>query len=155
MSVSRQCLLLMMILSLTACGSNGPSGLPATPNVATVRFVYMGGTEIDPLVAQQFPDCVQGVGQTHIHPSWANFTRIDMEIADENRWEITFQNVPIDDEQRIRISDPNVCARNPTGASTEGVMANGVLLTRIVDTPGSGIEPGLAFTVAPDGTVTP
>jgi hypothetical protein len=44
---------------------------------------------------------------------------------------------------------------NSTGASTEGVMANGVTLNRVVDTPGSGIEPGLAFSVSPDGIVTP
>ena len=42
-----------------------------------------------------------------------------------------------------------------TGASTERVSANGTLLTRVVDTPGSGIEPGLAFEVAADGSVTP
>ena len=58
-------------------------------------------------------------------------------------------------DQRIRISDPNACALNATGASTDGVSANGTLLTRVVDTPGSGIEPGLAFEVAADGSVTP
>lgn len=77
-----------------------------------------------------------------------------MQVASANRWEITFENVPTDGEQRIRISDPNVCAMNSTGASTEGVMANGVTLNRVVDTPGSGIEPGLAFSVSPDGIVT-
>lgn len=35
------------------------------------------------------------------------------------------------------------------------VFANGVLLTRIVDTPGNGTEPGLAFTVSASGGVTP
>lgn len=62
--------------------------------------------------------------------------------------------MPVGSEQRIRVGDPNTCAENPTGASTEDVTANGVLLTRIVDTPGSGIEPGLAFSAAADGTVT-
>jgi hypothetical protein len=117
--------------------------------------VYLAATETDPAVAEQFPGCVQGVGQTHIHPGWANFARFSMQIAGPNRWESTFENVPTDGEQRIRISDPNVCAMNSTGASTEGVMANGVTLNRVVDTPGSGIEPGLAFSVSPDGIVTP
>ena len=72
-----------------------------------------------------------------------------------NRWEITFTDVPFGSEQRIRISDPNACSLNATGASTEGVSANGTLLIRVVDTPGSGIEPGLAFVVAADGSVTP
>lgn len=78
-----------------------------------------------------------------------------MRVVGADRWEITFENVPTNGEQRIRISDPNVCALNPTGASTEGVLANGVALSRVVDTPGSGIEPGLAFRVSADGTVTP
>ena len=47
------------------------------------------------------------------------------------------------------------CATDPNGASTENVFANGILLTDIVGTPGNGTEPGLAFTVAADGTVTP
>ncbi|MEE8147710.1 MAG: hypothetical protein V3T24_08915 [Longimicrobiales bacterium] len=46
-------------------------------------------------------------------------------------------------------------ALNATGASTEGVSANGTVLTRVVDTPGTGIEPGLAFEVAAEGSVTP
>lgn len=154
MSFLKRCVLPGTMLLLTACGSDEPAG-PSGPSVATVQFVYVAATEIDPAVAQQFPNCVQGVGQTHIHPGWANFGRFDMQVAGANRWERTFQNVPTDDEQRIRISDPNVCAQNPTGASTQGVMANGVTLTRIVDTPGSGIEPGLAFSVTSDGIVTP
>lgn len=44
---------------------------------------------------------------------------------------------------------------DPNGASTMNVFANGVLLTRIVDTPGNGTEPGLAFTVSASGGVTP
>ncbi len=78
-----------------------------------------------------------------------------MQVAGPDRWEITFQDAPIGGEQRIRVSDPNVCPQNPTGAATEGVSANGVTLTRIVDTPGSGIEPGLAFSVSADGAVMP
>jgi len=44
---------------------------------------------------------------------------------------------------------------NATGASTVNVSANGVLLLRVVDTPGSGVEPGLAFAVAADGSIDP
>lgn len=123
--------------------------------MATVRFEYLAATEIDPAIAQSFPGCVQGVGRTHIHPGWLGFSRFDMEAAGSDRWEITFDDVPIDAEQRIRISDPNVCAQNPTGASIEGVVANGVTLTRVVDTPGTGVEPGLAFSVSAAGVVTP
>jgi hypothetical protein len=139
--------------AVTACGDEATSGPVAT--TATVQFVYLASTAIDPAVAQQFPQCVQGVGQTHIHPGWRNFSRVDMQMAGADRWEITFQDVPVGGDQRIRVSDPNVCAQNPTGAATEGVSANGVTLTRIVDTPGSGIEPGLAFSVSADGAVKP
>ena len=64
-------------------------------------------------------------------------------------------HVPIDVLQSIRISDPNVCADNPTGAAIQSVSANAVLLTNVVDTPGSGVEPGLSFTVDANRQVTP
>ena len=123
--------------------------------VATVAFGYLAATAIDPAVQNMFPGCVAGVGSTHIHPSWREFDRIDMTPVGADRWEISFDDVPTDEDVRIRISDPNVCADNPTGAATENAFANGVELTQIVDTPGAGIEPGLGFRVAPDGTVTP
>ena len=78
-----------------------------------------------------------------------------MTAAAADRWQITFDDVPVDSEQRIRISDPNACRTDPNGASTTNIFANGVLLTRVVDTPGNGTEPGLAFTVAAGGVVTP
>ena len=101
------------------------------------------------------PQCVQEVNVTHLHAGWREFQVFALTAMGLDRWEITFSDVPVGFEQRIRISDPNTCASNATGASTEGVLANGTLLTRIVDTPGNGIEPGLAFEVAPDGRITP
>ena len=103
-----------------------------------------------------FPQCVQGVNVTHLHAGWRDFEAFALTAMGPDRWEITFTDVPVESQQRIRISDPNACAAlNATGASTEDVSANGTLLTRVVDTPGSGIEPGLAFEVAADGSVTP
>ena len=90
---------------------------------------------------------------TYIHPGWRGFIVVFMSATESGRWEITFSDVPVDEEQRIRVSDPNVCALNPTGSSTEGVFANGTLLVHVVDTPGSGVESGLAFEVSADGTV--
>jgi hypothetical protein len=55
----------------------------------------------------------------------------------------------------LRISDGNVCDENPTGAATRNVFANNVLLIEIVTTPGSGPEPGFAFSVDASGGVTP
>ncbi len=144
------------LLAASGCGDDSsgpePSGGPVN---ATVQFVYAAPTTTDPEVAANFPQCVQGVSVTHIHPSWRGYPAIPLTAVEAERWEISFTDVPVGAEQRIRISDPNTCALNPTGASTEGVSANGTLLTRIVDTPGSGTEPGLGFRVAADGTVAP
>lgn len=136
-----------------ACGSEDV--LPPGAGLVNVAFVYEASTSIDPAVEAAHPQCVDGVGQTHIHPSWRNFARFDMNVAAVDRWEITLGDVPAGSTQRIRISDPNTCALNSTGASTDNVFANGVHLTNIVDTPGTGIEPGLSFTVDAGGTVTP
>ena len=142
------------VLSLSiACDSDGPGSPNAS--TATVEIAYLAATTTDPAVATAFPDCVNGVGATHIHPSWHNFARTNMTAVGADRWEIALTDAPTRQLLRIRISDPNTCAENPTGASTENVFANGVRLTQVVDTPGSGIEPGLAFTIDGAGRVTP
>lgn len=135
-----------------ACGDD--SGGPGAGTV-TVSFSYLAPTAIDPAVQNDFPGCVAGVGMTHIHPSWRGFARVNMTAADTSRWEISFDDAPVGRELAVRISDPNVCAENPTGAATRGALANDVELTRIVDTPGNGVEPGFGFSVAANGTVTP
>ena len=81
--------------------------------------------------------------------------RIEMQAVGADLWQITFTDVPIAVRLSLRVSDPNVCIENPTGAATRNVSANDVPLVDVVPTPGSGTEPGLAFTVAADGTVTP
>lgn len=134
-----------------ACSSDGPTAPNGGP--ATVQFRYLAATAIDPAVQAQNPNCVAAAGNTHIHPSWHEFARIDMN-AGNGEWTITLDDVPTGQDLSIRISDPNVCAQNATGAATENVFANGVRLTRIVPTPGSGTEPGLAFAVDAAGNVT-
>ena len=151
----------LSLLLASACGEGStepappPAGmLPLRPQI-TVEFVYRAPTSRDPAVAERNPICVNGVGRTHIHPSWRSFDRFDMSASGVDRWEISFSDVRVDAAYRIRISDPNVCLEDPNGASTRNVYANGVLLTRIVGTPGNGTEPGLAFTVSPDGQILP
>ncbi len=143
-------LLLVGAVACISCDTNGP-----TVQVTVVEFVYQASTSTDPDVAAAHAGCVSGVGQTHIHPSWLNFSRINMRAVGAERWEITFEDVPTDMLQSIRISDPNVCAGNRTGAATQNVSANAVLLTNVVDTPGNGVEPGLSFTVDASRQVTP
>lgn len=148
-------LLYLGLTGLLACGGSGSGPTAPGPAVGAVVFEYRAPTTIDEDVRRRFPECVDGVGRTHIHPGWRGFARFDMEVAGARRWTRRFEDVPVGQRQRIRISDPNTCADNPTGASTEGVLANGVALTEVVDTPGSGVEPGLAFTLRADGTVEP
>ncbi len=150
--MSRCQVAVLLVVGAVACISgdtNGPT------QVTVVEFVYQASTSTDPDVAAAHAACVAGVGQTHIHPSWRSFSRIDMRAVGVERWEITFEDVPIDVLQSIRVSDPNVCADNATGASTQNVFANAVLLANVVDTPGSGIEPGLSFTVDANRQITP
>lgn len=156
MSASRHLAALILIGGLaTGCSSSSSPSGPPGPRVATVEFVYRAAVATDPAVREAFPACVGGVGETHIHPGWHGFARTDMSPSGADAWRIMFTDVPVGQELAIRVSDPNVCADNPTGAATESVFANGVLLTRVVPTPGSGTEPGLALSVAADGTVSP
>ena len=151
--VSHPALVVGMALLIAACGDDPVGGGSETK---TVDFVYSSPTSIDSTTAANFPNCVGGVEMTHIHPSWRNFTRINMFAEGTDRWTITFTDAPVGEFLRIRISDPNQCsATNPTGAATTGATANGATLTEIVETPGNGIEPGFGFEVNADGVVTP
>ncbi len=142
----------LVVVGAVACISGDTNG--PTVQVTVVEFDYQASTSLDPDVAAAHAACVAGAGRTHIHPSWLSFSRIDMTAVGAERWEITFDNVPIDVLQSIRVSDPNVCADNRTGAATQNVSANAVLLTNVVDTPGNGVEPGLSFTVDANRLVT-
>ncbi|MBI4544235.1 MAG: hypothetical protein HY703_03470 [Gemmatimonadetes bacterium] len=153
-SIRRARLWSALLLASGCQNDPGPAGADGA-TTARVEIVYRAATTIDPAVAQQHASCVQGVGQTHLHPSWRDYRGINMTAQGAERWSITFSDVPVNQEVRFRINDPNNCARDRTGATTENVFANGVRLTRVVDTPGSGTEPGLAFRVDAGGTVTP
>jgi hypothetical protein len=50
--------------------------------------------------------------------------------------------------------DQNACDENPTGAVTRNVLVNDIRLVQNTTTPGNGDEPGFAFTIAPNGTVS-
>jgi hypothetical protein len=147
---------LIPILQVVALGCGGmttPAG--PGPTILTVRFAYLASTSPRTDLTPDQQACARAVGQTHIHPSWRNFARIDMRPVGTDRWEISFDDAPVNVRLSIRVSDGNACTENATGAATRNVFANDVRLTEIVPTPGSGTEPGLAFSVAADGRVTP
>ena len=147
---------ILILMATSGCGDGDPLPTAPSPMRATVRFEYRAATTTNAAVAAAAPGCVNGVGRTHIHPSWRNFSVITMTASGDQLWAISFTDVPTGTRQRIRISDPNACVDNPTGAVTSmNVFANGTLLTEIVDTPGSGTEPGFAFTVDAAGNITP
>ncbi len=147
---------LVLASALLACsGDGGGDPGPTAPRTTTVQFVYNSSTTVDPAIQAAFPGCVNGIGRTHIHPSWQGYRLVVFDVQPPDRFTLTFTDVPVGTENRIRVSDPNACDTHVTGASTENVFANNVRLTRIVDTPGTGIEPGLAFQVSAEGTVTP
>ena len=144
---------LLGVVALTLVGCDSSPTAPST-TTATVQFDYRAATALTPNLPASPQTCVSGVGRTHIHPSWRGFVRIDLQAVGATLWQITFTDVPIDMRLSLRVSDPNVCTENPTGAAARNVFVDDVLLVDIVPTPGTGTEPGLAFTVDADGTVT-
>lgn len=131
-----------------ACGDGAAMRLP--PQVS-IRFEHRAPTENLPGIDEA---CASLVMRTHIHPSWRGYRVVPMH-AGEDGWVLTLNDVP-PGAHKIRVSDPNACFDNATGAVISmTVFANGVLLTRRVDTPGDGVEPGFGFSALPDGSVTP
>lgn len=139
-------------IAILGCAEEGALPRPA-PTTTTASIEYSASTQ--PALPPSVQDCVRGVGATHVHPSWRGFAAVTIRIVGAERFELTFNDVPVNQRLSIRVSDANACLENPTGAATRNVFANGVRLTDIVTTPGSGPEPGLAFTVTGDGRVTP
>jgi len=126
---------------------------PIQPTTATVRIVFMGSTTRRSDLPASAQDCVSGVGATHIHPSWRNFAGIPLQPVPPDRYEMTFNDVPIATRVSFRINDQNSCDENPTGAVTRNVFANDVRLAQNATTPGNGDEPGYALTVTASGTI--
>ena len=54
----------------------------------------------------------------------------------------------------FRVNDQNSCDQNPTGAVTRNILVNDVRLLQNATTPGNGDEPGFAFMLAANGTLS-
>ena len=129
-----------------------PTGAGST--VPTVRIVFLGSTARRANLPSSAQPCVNGVGATHIHPSWRNFASLPLQPVPPDRYEIAFDDVPVGTRVSFRINDQNACDENPTGAVTRNVSANDVRLIQNTTTPGNGDEPGYAFILSPNGTIT-
>jgi hypothetical protein len=79
---------------------------------------------------------------------------IPLQPVPPDRYEITFNDVPIGTRVSFRVNDQNSCDENPTGTVTRNVFGNDVRLVQNTTTPGSGDEPGYALTIAANGTVS-
>jgi len=139
-------------LATLACSSGPPS--PTSSSAAIVRIVFMGATARRSDLPASAQACVNGVSATHIHPSWRNFEAIPLQPVPPDRYEISFTDLPLGARVAFRVNDQNACDENPTGAVTRNVLVNDVRLIQNTTTPGNGDEPGFAFTMAPNGTVS-
>jgi hypothetical protein len=138
-------------LAALGCDESSSPTRPGSAG-ATVRIVYAGPTARRADLPPSALDCVNGVGLTHIHPSWRDFAAIPLRPLPPDRYDILLDDVPTNTRVTFRVNDQNSCDQNPTGAVTRNVLANDVPLTQNATTPGD--EPGYAFMVAPGGTVT-
>jgi hypothetical protein len=127
---------------------------PAPSGLATVRIVFLGSTTRRSDLPASAQTCVNGVGSTHTHPSWRDFAAVALQPVPPDRYEITFNDVPVGTRVSFRINDQNSCDENPTGAVTRNVFANDVRLNQNTTTPGNGDEPGYALTVAANGAIS-
>jgi hypothetical protein len=144
------------VLGLTVAGcddGNGPSA-PGPSGPATVRVVFQGSTIRRADLPASAQACVNGVGATHVHPSWRNFAGIPLTPFPPDRYEITFNDVPVSTRVSFRVNDQNSCDENPTGAVTRNILVNDVRLVQNTTTPGNGDEPGYAFTISATGAIT-
>lgn len=136
------------------CGNTDTAAsLAPGATTATVRIVFVGATARRTDLPPSAQACVNGVGLTHIHPSWRSFAGIPLQAFPPDRYELTFTDVPVGTRVSFRVNDQNACDENPTGAVTRNIFANDVRLTQNATTPGNGDEPGFAITVAPNGAI--
>ena len=143
----------LAIASLCCDEADSPSS-PTPGSTTTVRFVFAGATARRSDLPAFAQPCVDGVGLTHIHPSWRSFAALPLQAVPPDRYEISFTDVPVNTRVSFRVNDQNHCDENPTGAVTRNIFANDIRLVQNTTTPGNGDEPGFAFRIASNGTIS-
>jgi len=145
---------ILLAAALSVAASPACSSSTAPSSQATVRVVYMGATARRTDLPPSAQACMDGVGVTHIHPSWRNFAASPLQAVPPDRYEIALNDTPVNMRVSFRVNDQNSCDQNPTGAVTRNIFVNNVRLVQNTTTPGNGDEPGYAFVVAPDGSIS-
>src|SRR4029434_5788121 len=74
----------------------------SSSTTASVRIVFMGSTARRTYLPSFADACVNGVGMTHIHPSWRGFAGIPLQPVPPDRYEISFTDVPVDSRVSFR-----------------------------------------------------
>jgi hypothetical protein len=145
----------LLLIAALGCDDDAPAGpTPVPGSVTTVRIVYLGATARRTDLPASAQACVNGVGMTHTHPSWRSFGAFPLQPVPPDRYEISFNDVPVSTRVSFRINDQNSCDENPTGAVTRNVLVNDVRLVQNATTPGTGDEPGFAFMIGANGVIT-
>ena len=139
-----------LALVLAGCLFDACSRSSSSPSIAqNVKLVFRGSTSRRP----DLPASSVCVGETHTHPSWRAFVAIPLTPIPPDRYEIVFDDVPVDVRVSFRVNDQNFCDQNPTGAVLRNVFLNDVELRQNTTTPGNGDEPGFAFTLTAAGRI--
>ena len=146
---SRSVAVAVALAATTGCSEPNEPGAATS----TIQLVFMGSTTRRTDLPASAQACVNGVGSTHTHPSWRAFAAFPLQPGPPDRYEITFTDVPVDTPVSLRVNDQNACDENPTGAVTRNVFVNGARLVQNTTTPGSGDEPGFAFSITPTGAI--
>ena len=146
--------ILAVIGSLASCGGDTPT----RPSQAGDRVLlrYQASTQPRTDLPPSAAPCVTAVGETHVHVTWRNPDYVPLRAVGAERWEAALNDAPAGQRLTLLIHDGNVCDVRATGAATQNVYVNDVLLVQsaAVNTT-SGAEPGLAFSVDASGRVTP
>jgi hypothetical protein len=149
-------------LASAACDGTRPAAPEESARVAAVLFTYRSIVSLPPPVP---PDPGAVVGCVHhfsavggfyaLQGSWTSSTFRNPAGECATGCTVVVADVPTDSEHVVRMLDLGLCEVDPLRDpfAYHVLLANGVELTRVV-AHASGLR-GVAFTVAPDGTVRP
>src|SRR5262249_18229290 len=97
--------LIAAVASLTLWGCDEAPVAPTQSTVATMRIVFLGSTTRRSDLPASAQACIAGVGATHIHPSWKGFAGTPLQPVPPDRYEITFNDVPVATRVSFRVND--------------------------------------------------
>jgi hypothetical protein len=142
-------------LTLGGCGGGGGgSDGPTAPQTTflSVTFEYRASTKVDRAVDFKTCTAKQVRFAAHLHFTWNDWE--DRRYFDKASADLYSYagSVPVGQELKIALHDPNKCLEGDVYVAPENLYANGVLLHRVV---GVDEGEGLAFRLESDGRIVP